>query len=108
MTIKQYWNYWKTVGKYRHPLYQLYLYWSDRYKAWWNKRAMDRAVKLANERCLASGKTHYVLPDDKGLPRAFSTDEIELMKRAGRMHRKVTSYDVYKASLYIAQYKNLK
>ena len=107
-TLKQSWLEWKTIGKYRHPFYQAYLYWSDRYKAWWKSKAMKRAVKLADERCSAERQNIYVLPDENGDPRAFSSSEIKLMKKARVMSRKATCYDLFKESLYIAQLKNVK
>ena len=106
-TLKQSWLEWKYIARYKNPLYQAYLYWSDRYKAWWKSKAMSRAKKLADERCKATGKTHYVLPDENGDPRAFSSEEIKLMKRYGRMNRKVNCYHLFKESMYIAQPKNI-
>jgi hypothetical protein len=108
MTLKQHWYYWKTVGKYRHPLYKIYLYWSDRFKAWWESKAFERAKKLAIERHRATGETIYVLEDDEGKPRAFSTKEIKLLKRHGMMSRKATCLDLYNESMFIANYINCK
>ncbi len=108
MTIRERIIHWKLIGRYRNPLYQAYLYWKDRYMVWWDRKAMDRAVNLANERCLATGKSHYVLPDENNKPRAFSSEEIDIMKRSKRMNRRVTCYDLFKESMYIAQYHKLK
>ena len=106
-TLKQSWLEWKYIARYKNPLYQAYLYWSDRYKAWWKGKAMDRAIKLANERCRAERLNIYVLPDENGDPRAFSSKEIKGLKRARLMSRRATCYDLFKEALYIAQPKNM-
>ncbi len=108
MTLKQSWLRWKYAAKYENPIYREYLYVKDRVWAWWKGRDLRKAKKLAIARHRVKGETIYVLPDDKGRPRAFSSEEISLLKRYGRMSKKVTCVDLYKEAMFIANYINCK
>lgn len=100
--FKQAWREWRYVARYRNPVVQWYLHYKDLLWARWRAGGMKRAIKMADARCAALRKNIYVLPDDKGVPRAFTNDEIRLMKRAGVMSKKVTCVDLYSEALYIA------
>ena len=103
--IKRYFYEWKTIHRYRMPVVQAYLYVKDLIWTKWKAGDLKRAIRLANERCKQTGKTHYVLPDENGRPRAFSTNEIELMKRVGMMSKRANCYHLFKNSLYVARPK---
>ncbi len=101
-TIKLRWYLWNRYQKWEHPAYREYLYWKDRFVAWKKSLALKRAIRLAHARSNAENKRVYVLPDDKGKPRAFTTKEIELLKRHKLMSRKATCNDLFRESIYIA------
>ena len=107
-TLKQKWILWRRVYKYNHPLYKEWLYLKDRFKAWQGKRALNKAKTLAIERHKATGKTIYVLPDDKGIPRSFDNREIAILKRHGLMSKKATCVDLYREAMFIANYKTVQ
>ncbi len=100
--IKRSWLEWKHAAKYENPLYKEYLYLKDRAKAWWKARQLRNAKRLARARHLADGKTYYVLPDDRGRPRAFNSREIEILKAHGLMSKRATCVDLYKEAIWIA------
>jgi hypothetical protein len=106
--IKLWWFFWNRSEKYKHPIYKEYLYWFDRFCAWWDAIVLRRAMKLADARADAENKRIYVLPDDKGKPRAFNSKEIELLKRHKLMSRKATCNDLFREALYIANPKHSK
>lgn len=103
--IRLKWYHWSKYGKWEHPLYKEYLYIKDLIKAWWKARQLNKAKKLAIARHKGDGKTYYVLPDDKGIPRAFNNREIDILKRNRLMHKSVTCVDLYKEAMFIANYK---
>ncbi len=106
--LKIWWFLWNRSEKYKHPIYREYLYWLDLIKAWWKGIALKRAKRLADARHLSSGKTIYVLPDDKGRPRSFDNKEIAILKKHRLMHKKVTCVDLYREAMYIANAKTVK
>jgi hypothetical protein len=108
MNLRNEWLEWKYMAKYRNPIYKEYLYWKDRIWAWWKARHLRRAKKLAIARHKTDGKTYYVLPDDRGIPRSFSAHEIDILKRNGLMHRKVNCYHLYQEAMFIANQKTAK
>ncbi len=107
-SYKQAWLEWRYMAKYRNPAYQFYLRQKDLIKAWWQGRHLRRAKRIATARHKADGRTYYVLPDDKGLPRAFNRSEIHLIQRAGLMDKKVTCVDLYREAMWIANQKTVK
>lgn len=100
--IKLWWFFWQRGEKYNNPIYKEYLYWHDRIKAWWNAKALSKAKKLAIARHKADGRTYYVLPDNKGVPRSFNNKEITVLKAHGLISKNVTCLDLYREAMFIA------
>ncbi len=96
---------WWLQYKYRHPLHKEYLYLSDRVKAWWKGRQLKKAKRLAKAKHKADGKTYYVLPDNQNIPRAFNSQEIQILKAHGLMSKKATCVDLYREAMWIANAK---
>lgn len=104
-TIRQSWLEWKHMARYENPIYKEYLYLKDRISAWWKGRHLQKAKKLARARHLQDGKTYYVLPDDKGIPRALNNKEIETLKARRLISKKVNCVDLYREAMWIANAK---
>ncbi len=61
---------------------------------------LRRATKVAELRHKGDGKRYYVLPDFNGDLRVLNTKEIDALKRAKIMDKKVNFFDLMKEALY--------
>lgn len=72
----------------------------ERIQVWLQSRRRKKAIRWANKKHKADGKRYYVLSDARGKLVVLNRAEIEYLKKAGIMSRKVNVVDLLKESLY--------
>jgi len=69
------------------------------YMLWWQAQKRKRAIKLADRRHKADGRTYYVIKAGKTFL-VVNSSEVKRLKRAGVIKKNVTVYDLITKSLY--------
>lgn len=64
------------------------------------QKALVKAKKLAEQRASMDGRRYYVLPDWKGDLMVLNSREVEKLKRAGVMSKRVNILNLLNEALY--------